>query len=184
MKKHLAAAVVLLLLALALAHFFRVTNTASSPPAPNTAPVAAQNANSLRPPPVASAPGAGNPPGTTAPSGRSAPSNLPAPDSPAALIPPEIVLQNVERMVRQYGQMFGGNPVGTNPEITSQLSGNNPKHINFLNPEAGLRINNESELVDAWGTPYFFHQISGTEMEIHSAGPDKIMWTRDDLVVK
>jgi hypothetical protein len=86
--------------------------------------------------------------------------------------------------VRQYGEMFGGNPVGTNPEITSQLGGENPKHINFLNPEAGLRVNDNGELMDAWGTPFFFHQISSMDMEIHSAGPDRIMWTVDDLVAK
>jgi hypothetical protein len=97
---------------------------------------------------------------------------------------PATVLQNVSRAVRQYGEMFGGNPVGTNPEITSQLAGNNPKHINFITAEAGMRVNENGEMVDAWGTPYFFHQISGTDMEIHSAGPDKIMWTSDDLVGK
>lgn len=97
---------------------------------------------------------------------------------------PDIVLENMSRAVRQFGEMFGGNPVGTNPEITSQLNGNNPKHINFINAEAGMRINAAGELVDPWGTPYFFHQISGTDMEIHSAGPDRIMWTADDLVTK
>ena len=104
--------------------------------------------------------------------------------APAAPLAPNVVLQNVRRAVHQYGEMFGGNPVGTNPEITSQLTGNNPKHLNFINPQPGTRINSMGELVDAWGTPYFFHQISGAEMEIHSAGPDKIMWTSDDLVVK
>jgi hypothetical protein len=80
--------------------------------------------------------------------------------------------------------MFGGNPVGTNPEITSQLNGNNPGRMSFITAEAGMRINAEGALVDSWGTPYFFHQISGSEMEIHSAGPDHVMWTSDDLVVK
>jgi hypothetical protein len=97
---------------------------------------------------------------------------------------PAIVLENMSRAIRQFGTMFGGNPVGTNPEITSQLTGNNPKHINFLNAEAGMRVNENAELVDPWGTPYFFHQLSGTDMEVRSAGPDKIMWTSDDLVVK
>jgi hypothetical protein len=107
------------------------------------------------------------------------------PDSgPTTPVGPETALQNVRRAVRQYGEMFGGNPVGTNPEITSQLGGNNPKHINFISPQAGTSINANGELVDAWGTPYFFHQISGSEMEVHSAGPDKVMWTSDDLVVK
>ena len=56
--------------------------------------------------------------------------------------------------------------------------------MNFLNADDGLRVNADGELVDPWGTPYFFHQLSGTEMEIHSAGPDKKMWTDDDLVAK
>jgi hypothetical protein len=99
-------------------------------------------------------------------------------------IPPAIVVENVSRAIRQYGEMFGGNPVGTNPEITAQLNGGNPKQINFIQPDAGMRINEKGELVDAWNTPFFFHQISGTEMEIHSAGPDKIMWTQDDLVTR
>jgi hypothetical protein len=29
-----------------------------------------------------------------------------------------------------------------------------------------------------------FKQLSGSETEIHSAGPDKIMWTADDLVAR
>ena len=97
---------------------------------------------------------------------------------------PATVLENMSHAVRQFGRMFGGNPVGTNPEITSQLTGQNPKHLNFIDAEAGLRINGDGELVDPWGTPFFFHQISGTDMEIHSAGPDRIMWTGDDLVTK
>jgi hypothetical protein len=106
------------------------------------------------------------------------------PSTAVADLPQQTVLQNVRRAVHQYGVMFGGNPVGTNPEITSQLSGDNPKHINFLSGEAGMRVNADGELVDSWGTPYFFHQLSASDMEIHSAGPDKIMWTSDDLVVK
>jgi len=107
------------------------------------------------------------------------------PDSSSSVaVPPATALHIVQHAVRQYGEMFGGNPVGTNPAITSQLSGENPKHINFIQAQPGSTINASGELVDAWGTPYFFHQISGSDMEIHSAGPDKIMWTADDLVVK
>lgn len=84
----------------------------------------------------------------------------------------------------QYAARFGGNPVGTNPEITAALNGGNSKQVQFLKAEDGLRINQQGELIDSWGTPYFFHQLSGTEMEIHSAGPDRVMWTADDLVIK
>jgi len=99
-------------------------------------------------------------------------------------IPPEIVLERVAHAVHDYASMFGGNPVGTNPEITAALAGDNPRHINFLDAAAGLRVNQNGETVDPWGTPFFFHQLSGTEMEIRSAGPDRILWTYDDLVVR
>lgn len=117
----------------------------------------------------------------------SAPSRRPAgnPFEPEFnTFPPEVVLEKVGHAIRDYASMFGGNPIGTNPEITAALNGNNPKEARFINAEAGMRINGNGELVDPWGTPYFFHQLSGTEMEIHSAGPDKIMWNQDDLVTK
>ncbi|HTQ50878.1 MAG TPA: hypothetical protein VMJ12_09210 [Candidatus Acidoferrales bacterium] len=97
-------------------------------------------------------------------------------------VPPDAAVQNMSRAIHQYGEMFGGNPVGTNPEFTKQLSGDNPKHINFISSEAGMRVNDNGELVDPWGTPYFFHQISGADTEIRSAGPDKVMYTSDDIV--
>lgn len=99
-------------------------------------------------------------------------------------LPPAAVLDNMRLTINHYASMFGGNPVGTNPEITAALNGNNPKGANFIKPEAGMRINEQGELIDPWGTPYFFHALSGTSMEIHSAGPDRVMWTADDLVVK
>ena len=109
--------------------------------------------------------------------------NVTALPSDLAGIAPETVIENMRTTVRQYGAMFGGNPVGTNPEITSALQGKNPKGINFLKAD-GNRVNDQRELVDAWGTPYFFHQLSAIEMEIRSAGPDRIMYTADDLVIK
>jgi hypothetical protein len=102
---------------------------------------------------------------------------------PSGFAPPTI-LENARSAIRQYGATFGGNPVGTNPEITAALNGGNPKEIKFISEDAGLRINGEGALVDFWGTPFFFHQLSATETEIRSAGPDRIMWTSDDLVTK
>jgi hypothetical protein len=97
---------------------------------------------------------------------------------------PATVLQNMRGAVRDYSARFGGNPFGNNREITAKLNGGNPNQIIFLKEEDGIRINQRGELIDNWGTPFFFHQISGTEMEIRSAGPDRKMWTSDDLVLK
>jgi hypothetical protein len=105
-------------------------------------------------------------------------------DAPPTNIPPQIVVENMRRAIINYGSTFSGNPIGTNPEIAAALNGDNPKQIKFIDPENGLRINGQGELVDSWGTPFFFHQLSATDTEVRSAGPDKIMWTADDLVLK
>ena len=119
------------------------------------------------------------------------PANPPAPTPTPAVpetpesrsLPPTTILENMRITIRQYGSTFGENPVGTNPEITAALHGANPRHIDFLRAD-GNRVNANGELVDAWGIPYFFHQLSAHEMEIRSAGPDRVMFTADDLVIK
>ncbi len=103
-------------------------------------------------------------------------------NEPAAL-PPLTVLDKARVLIHNYHAAFGENPVGTNPEIAAAVQGKNPKQLNFF-AESGLRLNGKGEIVDGYGTPFFFHQISGNEMEIRSAGPDKVMWTSDDLITR
>jgi hypothetical protein len=86
-------------------------------------------------------------------------------------------------MVRDYRTFARENPVGTNAEIMEAVMGKNAKGAQFGPPE-GMQLNEKGELVDRWGTPYFFHQLSRDHMEIRSAGADKVMWTEDDAVVK
>jgi hypothetical protein len=111
------------------------------------------------------------------------------PGTPAPLEPPatpvtrevvEAALDNVQFSLRDFRVALGGNPVGNNAEITSALLGNNPKQLALPQPD-GSRVNGAGELCDPWGTPYFFHQQSGTLMEVRSAGPDRKMWTGDDV---
>ena len=83
-------------------------------------------------------------------------------------------------MITSYHTRMGENPVGTNAEIMQALMGGNPVHATFSSETP--KLNAKGELIDPWGTPYFFHQISGNDMEIHSAGPDKIMGTPDDII--
>jgi hypothetical protein len=101
----------------------------------------------------------------------------------APALSPEQALETLKVMFQNYGQRFKGNPVGNNAEITAALNGNNPQGVHFLAP-ARDHMNDKGELVDGWGTPYFFHQLGGYDMEIHSAGPDLKMWTKDDLVTR
>jgi hypothetical protein len=93
-----------------------------------------------------------------------------------------IEIDKISLMIRDYRTIAGENPVGTNAEIMAAVMGNNPKQAK-LGPPEGMKLNEKGELIDRWGTPYFFHQISRDHMEIRSAGPDKILWTEDDPVI-
>ena len=110
-----------------------------------------------------------------------------APQTPPPLVTPppgrtpETELGRVTFLVRDYRAAFGSNPVGSNKEITRTLLGDNPRGTRFLDP-ATVTLDSKGELLDAWGRPYFFHAMSGTIMEIRSAGPDGKLFTVDDLV--
>jgi len=90
-------------------------------------------------------------------------------------------LATIELLFSEFRKHQGGNPIGENDEITTSLLGGNPKHLAYL-PDKGPHLNTSGQLIDRWGTPYFFHQLSGSQTEIRSAGPDKEMNTPDDLV--
>ncbi len=105
----------------------------------------------------------------------------PAPPKPQATVEEgRSAIEATTRMITAYHTRMGENPVGTNAEITKALLGGNPVHANFS--QDAPTLNAKGELIDPWGTPYFFHQISGDHMQIISAGPDKILGTADDIV--
>ena len=103
-------------------------------------------------------------------------------NSPAADIRAD--LRVVAEIVAAFRSNFphDGNPVGSNAEITATLTGRNSLHLAFIPPDHPA-INGGRELCDRWGTPFFFHAESATRMEIRSAGPDRKMWTDDDVAL-
>jgi hypothetical protein len=104
------------------------------------------------------------------------PRHLPGQDAPAKIEADAVALN-----IRHYSHRFGGNPVGSNSEIVKELMGGNTAGATYLPPE--LRgLNDQGELIDQWGAAYFFHQNSANYMEVRSAGPDKKLWTVDDVV--
>lgn len=101
---------------------------------------------------------------------------LHSPDSPA-----EEDLEYLEQILGIYRLSFQRNPVaGDNQMVMQALMGDNPRKL-VVFPSNHPAINSDGELLDRWGTPYFFHALSGTEMEIFSAGPDKEFSTSDDV---
>lgn len=68
----------------------------------------------------------------------------------------------------------------SNDILIGQLMGDNPNRVAVLSREA-RNVSDRGELMDRWGVPYFFHPISSKLMEVRSAGPDRTMWTEDDV---
>ena len=89
----------------------------------------------------------------------------------------------VQIMLRDYRTRMGENPVGSNAEIMKAIMGGNPVGA-VLGPPEGQKLNEKGELVDQWGNPYFFHQMSKDKMEVRSAGPDGVMWSPDDILTR
>lgn len=100
-------------------------------------------------------------------------------NAPAGDIRTDLQILNEVFATWQTNFLRGGNPVGENAEITAALTGENPHRFAFI-PRGHRAINARGELADRWGTPFRFHQVSGQEMEIRSAGPDRKFGTDDD----
>lgn len=132
-----------------------------------------------------SAPSPASPTLEPLPAGQPPPPVVP-PAEPVGLTPQEIqavrdAIDNLEFVFRDFAAALGGNPVGTNAEITAALRGDNLKQLKLDLP-ADSSVNAAGELCDPWGTPWFFHQLSRLKMEIRSAGKDRQLYTEDDFV--
>jgi hypothetical protein len=98
------------------------------------------------------------------------------PDEPA-----ERDIEQIDESIAQYRRVFGSNPPGgLNQEITAALLGENPKNLAVL-PRERLSMSSDGEILDRWGTAYFFHPVSASKLEVLSAGPDRTLWTADDV---
>jgi hypothetical protein len=82
-----------------------------------------------------------------------------------------------------YRQEFGAFPTGEdNASIMNALKGNNPSGLPIF-PSEHPRFAEDGSLLDAWGKPFFFHTISSQQIEVRSLGPDRIIFTDDDISV-
>jgi hypothetical protein len=70
--------------------------------------------------------------------------------------------------------------MGANEEFAAALLGKNAaKEVFLFTPHACL--NEKGQIIDRWGTALFFHARDAQRIDIRSAGPDRAMWTADDL---
>lgn len=72
-------------------------------------------------------------------------------------------------------------PLGDNRDITRALTGGNRRGLALVpTNDTAFR---DGQLVDPWGTPYWFHPRAPDVIEIVSAGPDRKLFTGDDVGV-
>lgn len=174
----LGAAALSVLLYFILRHLHAPPHPAT--PAPLSAP--ARPTTSAAPTPTADAAKA-----TPAPTPAAATSPDAFPDiaqlnHPSATIRDDLIL--LSNVFASWQTLFpqDGNPWGDNRDITAALSGRNARRLALI-PPTHPAISSDGELLDRWGTPLLFHQLSGTAMELRSAGPDRVFYTPDDTVL-
>ncbi len=71
-------------------------------------------------------------------------------------------------------------PLSANEEWAAALRGLDGRGERML-PDDHPALNDRGQLVDRWGTPLFFHAVGAGRWDVRSAGPDRAMWTGDDL---
>jgi len=92
---------------------------------------------------------------------------------------PEILLEIFDA----YRRATGTYPVAEDNRNMMHILTGGQNELGGVFPRKHDRINQRGELVDGWGTPFYFHCISSTHIEIRSAGPDAELYTPDDIIV-
>ena len=98
-------------------------------------------------------------------------------------LPPENDLTLLSRLMENSLLLLksaANRPLSANEDWASLLRGQNAARERFL-PDQHAALGDGGKLVDRWGTPLFFHALGGGRYELRSAGPDKKLWTADDL---
>jgi hypothetical protein len=98
-------------------------------------------------------------------------------------LPPQNDLTLMSRLMdnsRLLLKSAANRPLSANEDWADFLRGKNSAHERFL-PDNHVALNTNGQLVDRWGTPLFFHALGGGRFDIRSAGPDRKLWTDDDI---
>ena len=74
-------------------------------------------------------------------------------------------------------------PLSANGEWSTALRGLRSGDKPWISKKSPV-FDTQHHLVDRWSTPLHFHALGGKRWEIRSAGPDRKLWTRDDILGK
>ena len=120
----------------------------------------------------------------------------PAPDTPApgdALLagygdpstPPIEDLKKIHRVVTGYFSVIKDAsrfPIGGNEDLSAALRGENANREVFINTGSPA-LSESGFLIDRWGSPLIVHPEAWKQIELRSAGPDRIPYNHDDLLL-
>lgn len=94
-------------------------------------------------------------------------------------------LRKINRLLAGYFSVIKDQtryPIGGNADLAACLLGENANRMPFLRPDHPS-LNPDRLLIDRWGTPLSIHPEAARELTLRSAGPDKTMFTDDDLIL-
>lgn len=98
-------------------------------------------------------------------------------------LPPENDLTLMSRLMENSLLLLkaaANRPLSANEDWAGLFRGKNGAREEFL-PAQHVALNDKGQLIDRWQTPLFFHALGDGRYEIRTAGPDKVMWTADDI---
>jgi len=72
-------------------------------------------------------------------------------------------------------------PLGINEDFAKAFTGGNRYGDVFLATNHPS-LNEQGQLIDRWGTPYHFHPRAADAVDVRSAGPDRKLFTEDDVI--
>lgn len=90
-------------------------------------------------------------------------------------------LEVVHEFFDMYRKTMSQMSIGSNQDLTAILTGSNPQDGVLFPADSPMIV--DGQIVDRWGSPYWIHPNSGARVEIRSAGPDKSLFTSDDVVL-
>ncbi len=99
--------------------------------------------------------------------------------------PPIEDLRKIHRVIGGYFSVIKDSsrfPIGGNADLAAALRGENPNRETFIRPQHPV-FNAEGLLIDRWDTPLVVHPEGWRRIELRSAGPDRVPYTGDDLIL-
>ena len=92
-----------------------------------------------------------------------------------------VVLHHLILLYQRAMHHRQGTPIGDDVDLARALTGRNPMRQVFI-PPTHPALSSDGHIRDRWGTPYFLHARGYGAFEVRSAGPDRKLFTGDDLI--